>query len=232
MKKKDVFKRILMCFIAVIAMVITVGMCVFMYQLKNTDNLSAFETHIKEIGNLGIVVMMIIQIMQIIFPIIPGEPVELAMGAMYGAFWGSLMCIMGIAAGGAAVFLSVRRFGKRFVDAFAENEKIRKLSFLHSDEKRDLLLFLLMFIPGTPKDVLTYFAPFTKISFFRFMVISVIARIPSVVSSAYIGANLMEQNFLVAAIGFAAVGTVSICGIVFYNRTVGAGNSRVRKEKT
>ena len=40
-------------------------------------------------------------------------------------------------------------------------EKIEQLRFLNTVQKRDALMFLLMFIPGTPKDLLSYFVPLT-----------------------------------------------------------------------
>ncbi|MBQ8474550.1 MAG: TVP38/TMEM64 family protein [Clostridia bacterium] len=231
MERKSVFRRVIFAVIAVVVLIITVAFCVLMYQLKNTDNLTAFETHIKEIGIVGVIVMMAIQITQVIIPIIPGEPLELAMGAVYGTVWGSVMSLFGIAVGSAVVFLCVRRFGKNFVDNFIASEKFARLRFLHSPEKRDILLFLLMFIPGTPKDLLTFFAPFTAITYVRFAIISLIARIPSVVSSAYIGANLMDGNWLLSVVSFGVVGLISLAGIIIYNKIVAVKNTHGLKEE-
>lgn len=47
-----------------------------------------------------------------------------------------------------------------------------------SQTERRRLLFILYFIPGTPKDILTYFVGLTPIKLSEFLVISLIARFP------------------------------------------------------
>jgi uncharacterized membrane protein YdjX (TVP38/TMEM64 family) len=130
----------------------------------------------------------------------------------------------GIAAGTSLVFLIVRKQGRRFVDRFVSGKTFSRLKFLKDPSKRDVLLFLLMFIPGTPKDTLTYFAPFSGVTLLRFLVISLIARIPSVISSTYIGANIMEGNYMTGVIAFLAVGAVSLAGIIIYNKLIAMKN--------
>ncbi len=68
----------------------------------------------------------------------------------------------------------------------------------------DILVFLLFCIPGTPKDILTYIAVLLPINIYRFLVISTIARIPSVISSTIVGSSLLTGN-LIFSIGVYAV---------------------------
>lgn len=212
--------------ILLVAAVITVTlyMCFYMYKLRNAENMAEFEDKIRAIGFFGAPVMLVIQIMQVVLAIIPGEPLELAMGALYGTLGGFLLCMAGIAAGTSLVFLIVRKQGRRFVDRFVSGKTFSRLKFLKDPSKRDVLLFLLMFIPGTPKDTLTYFAPFSGVTLLRFLVISLIARIPSVISSTYIGANIMEGNYMTGVIAFLAVGAVSLAGIIIYNKLIAMKN--------
>ena len=195
-----------------------------MFRLRQEDNLYEFEDKIRTIGGIGIVVMLVIQVLQVVLAIIPGEPVELAMGALYGTVWGCVLCLAGITIGTSIIFLCVRKFGRKFVDNFISSDKFARLGFLKEPSKRDILLFVLMFIPGTPKDTLTYFGPFTGISFVRFLVISTIARIPSVISSSYIGARLMGGDYIRSLVAFAVVGAVSLAGIIIYNKIVTTKN--------
>ena len=168
--------------------------------------------------------MLMIQILQVVLAIIPGEPIEIAMGVLYGTGLGCLLCLVGITIGSALVFWCVKRFGRKFVDNFVSGETFNRLKFLKDPSKRDVLLFVLMFIPGTPKDTLTYFSPFTKISLARFLVISTIARIPSVISSSYIGSSIMDGNYVKSIIAFVVVGAVSLVGIIVYNKIIASKN--------
>lgn len=72
-----------------------------------------------------------------------------------------------------------------------------------------LILFL---IPGTPKDLLVYIAGLLPIKPLKFILISSIARFPSVISSTLAGANLAKGNWqfsiLIYAITFLIVGII------------------------
>lgn len=218
--RKTLIKRIFQCIAVVSAVALTGYLCYLAYKLMQDDNLSRLEDFIGNLGIWGGVVAWAIQILQVVLAVIPGEPIEIVMGVLYGTVGGCLMCLAGIAVGSCVVFLSVRRLGKNAVEKVMANEKYKKLKFLNEPSKRDVLLFILMFIPGTPKDTLTYFAPFTGIPFLRYIVISTVARIPSVISSSYIGSSIMGGNLVRSIIAFAVVGAVSLAGILVYNKII------------
>ena len=75
-----------------------------------------------------------------------------------------------------------------------------------------------MFIPGTPKDLLSYFAGLTDIKLGRWLVISTIARLPSVITSTIGGNAVGEQNYLFAVLVFAGTLAVSALGLWIYQR--------------
>ena len=206
--------------LVVLLVSLTGYLCYMAYKLMEGDNLSKLVDFIRSFGLGGAVIALVIQILQVVLAVIPGEPIEIVMGVLYGTVGGCLMCLAGIALGSCIVFLSVRRLGKSAVEKVMTNEKYKKLKFLNDPSKRDILLFILMFIPGTPKDTLTYFAPFTGIPFVRYIVISTVARIPSVISSSYIGSSIMGGNILKSVIAFAVVGVVSLAGIIVYNKII------------
>ena len=117
-------------------------------------------------GNLAFLGMMFLQV---VIAVIPGEPLEIGAGYAFGFWEGTLLCMLGIFLGSAVVFLLVRRFGTHLVEVFFDKEKIRSLKFLQESKKRDLLIFFVMFIPGTPKDLLSYFAGLTDITLSRWL---------------------------------------------------------------
>lgn len=163
---------------------------------------------------------------QVIFAIIPGEPLEICAGYAFGAVEGTLLCMIGIALGSAVVFLLVRTLGVKLVEVFFSVEKIRSMRFLRDSRKRNALVFLIMFIPGTPKDLLSYFVGLTKMKLSEWLIISSIARIPSIVTSTLGGSALAQQDYLFAIIVFAVTAAISIAGILIYNKI-----SRRRAEK-
>ena len=118
-----------------------------------------FRAWVDSGGVMSRVYFLGMQLLQVFFAVIPGEPMELGAGYAFGAVEGTLLCLGGTILGSMAVFFFVRRFGVRAVEIFFTREKIESLHFLKNPRKRNALMFLLILIPGTPKDLLGYFAP-------------------------------------------------------------------------
>lgn len=179
-----------------------------------------FRDYIRSFGVWGCLVMFGLQVLQVFLALIPGELVETAAGYAFGPLWGTALCYGGVAAASALVFALTRRFGIRLVEVFVSREQIRQLRFLKTERRRDIFLFLLFFIPGTPKDLLTYFAGLTDIRFGRFLGITLIARIPSVVSSTFGGHLLGEGKLWGALLLYGITGAASIAGLSAYRALV------------
>lgn len=182
-----------------------------------------------ERGFLARIIFVGIVILQVIVAFIPGEPVEIAAGLVFGAWEGTLLCLIGATVGSCLVFLFVKKVGIRAVEVFFPPEKHQKLHFLKTEKKADYFLFLLLFIPGTPKDLISYFAGLTPVTFVHFLWITLVARIPSVITSAWGGDAIAFGNwFLVAAI-FLGTGAVSLLGLWLFERIT---SRRSREAKT
>ena len=184
-----------------------------------------FRAWVDDHGVWGALTFLGMMFLQVVVAIIPGEPLEIGAGYAFGFWEGTALCLLGIFLGSAVVFLLVRRFGTHLVEVFFDKEKIHSLKFLQESKKRDLLIFLVMFIPGTPKDLLSYFAGLTDIKLGRWLLITTVARIPSVITSTVGGNAVGEQNYLFAILVFAGTLAVSGLGLLIYQRI-----SRHRKE--
>ncbi len=167
------------------------------------------------LGRLGFVMMVIFQV---IIAVIPGEPFELAAGYAFGAFEGTVLCLAAALAGSLAVFLLVRRYGMRLVRLFFTDEKIDSLKFLRGGRKRDLLFFLVFMIPGTPKDLLGYFAGLTDMRLRSWIVISTLGRLPSILTSTIGGDALGDSRYGLAAAVLSAAVILSGAGYLLYGR--------------
>lgn len=177
-----------------------------------------FREWVDEHGLFGRVAFVGMMILQVFVAFIPGEPLEIGAGYAFGAVWGTLLCIIGTLIGSALVFLFVRRFGTKAVSVFYSPEKIHSMRWIRNTKRLKTILFILFIIPGTPKDVFTYMAGLTKISLSHFLLISMIARIPSIVTSTVGGNALGRGNYLFAVIVFAATLAVSAIGVLIYRK--------------
>jgi uncharacterized membrane protein YdjX (TVP38/TMEM64 family) len=175
------------------------------------------------VSRLAFVGMMTLQI---IVAFIPGEPLEIAAGYAFGFWEGSLLCLIGAVIGSAVVFLFVRHVGMRAVEVFVSREKIQSLKFLKNSTKLNSVVFLLFLIPGTPKDIMTYFIGMTKMKFSTWLLITGIARIPSVITSTMCGDALGLEQYTIAIWVFGLTAVISLMGLLFYKKI-----SRIDGEK-
>lgn len=220
--KNAKIRKIIQIVTIVIAIVVTVLLCLYFVRLYDEENMQSFEELVNSFGIWGGIFMFVLQVVQVVLAVIPGEPIELIFGALYGTLWGTVLCIAGIVCGTALIYILVQKLGKSFVEKIIDSKQFQKLKFLHDPVKRDTFMFFLMFIPGTPKDLLTYFAPFTGISLLRILMIAAVARIPSIITSTYVGSSFVQGNHLRSIIIYAVVGVVSLAGILIYNKIISA----------
>lgn len=177
----------------------------------------AFRALVEEKGLYARFLFVCLVFVQVVVALIPGEPLEICAGIAFGGMEGTLLCLLGIFLGSAVIFFLVRKLGIRLVEVFFSVEKIRSLHFLQNEKRLDRVLFLIMMIPGTPKDLLSYFVPLTKISLGHWLALTTFARIPSVVTSTVGGDALGEKNYLFAAIVFAVTCLLSLAGAVLFD---------------
>lgn len=185
-----------------------------------------FREWVGQYGLLGKLAFVGMVALQVVVAVIPGEPLEIAAGYAFGIFEGTLLCLIGITLGSALVFLFVRKWGIKAVELFFPREKIQSLAFLQNSKRLNLIVFILFFIPGTPKDVMTYFIGLTPMKLSTWLVITMIARIPSVITSTIGGDALGLQNYQFAILVFAATIVISLLGILAYRIITKHGNEK------
>ncbi len=166
----------------------------------------------------GALVLVFISAVQVVVALVPGEFVEIAAGYMFGSIGGSLLCLAGIVLGSCVTILLVRRFGRKFVYAFYPKEKLDNLPILNHPRKRNLLTFIIFFIPGTPKDLFTYAIGLTDMSIPFYILLTTVARFPSIISSTLTGNAAGTQNYLMAIIFLAVTAVLSGIGLLIYRR--------------
>lgn len=155
---------------------------------------------------------VLIRAFQTVIKIIPAEPLEIGSGYIWGTWGGFAYCMIGTEIGSLIIILLTKIFGIRFVNLFADVSKINEWSFIKDSKKRWVLLFIIYVIPGTPKDLITYFIGLTDIKIIPFLLITGIARIPAIISSTYCGNTLVDKNYMLFAVVFAVITVVSAAG--------------------
>ena len=92
------------------------------------------------------------------------------------------------------------------------------ISLIKNSKKVYALLFFFYLIPGSPKDGLTYLVGMMNVKVVPFLVLTFIARVPSVLSSTLCGSTLAEKQYLISAIIFGATFILALIGGFIYKK--------------
>ena len=177
-----------------------------------------FRDWIKSKGVWAQGLMVALMMLQVVVSLIPGEPFELGAGYAFGVFEGLVLCLLGALIASTLIFLAVRRFGMPLLTLFFEEKKIRALPIFKNEKKLEFLVFLLFMIPGVPKDLVTYAVGLTDIPLSRFLLLSTIGRIPSVITSTLTGHFLGQGSLKYAIIVYGITLLLTVAGIVYYRK--------------
>lgn len=208
--------------VAVLSVVIFVLFCaavgyfVGVPMVRLAEDPAQFQALVDSYGIWGRLIFVGMVVLQVIVAFIPGEPIELAAGYAFGFLEGSLLTLAGFVVGSWLVFALVRKFGVKLVEVFFSPEKIHKFSFLKNPKKTRTIAFLLMLIPGTPKDFLSYFAGLTQLTLKQWLLIVVVGRVPSLITSTATGAAAGQQNYMLSAVMLAVTLLLTLAGILYY----------------
>ncbi len=212
-QKKWVFAAAFVVFVVFCALT---GWLVGVPMVEFANDPERFREWVDASGIWGRVLFVGMVVLQVVVAFIPGEPVELAAGYVFGFWEGSALTMAGFLLGSWLVFALVRKFGVKLVEVFFHKNKIAELRFLQNPRKAKIIAFLLMLIPGTPKDFLSYFAGLTPLTLSQWLRIVALARIPSLVTSSLTGAAAGEENYLLSGVMLAVTLIISIAGILYY----------------
>ncbi len=221
-EKKERLRRIVL--IASIALILVVmgliGYFVGVPLVKEfRESPETFRAYVDEHGLLGPLLMIGITMMQVVVALLPGEPFELAAGFVFGWVEGSLLCMIGIVVASSLVFLMVALFGRKVVELFFKEDKIRQYAFLQNEKRLNVFVFILFLIPGTPKDLLTYVVPLTPMKLGDFLWITLLARLPSLLSSTVTGSMAHQGSYTGALITYGVTILFSGLAILWYRKS-------------
>lgn len=218
-------------FFALLPIGILLSVCAVLYAVYGKELLGLlrepqlFKARLEHFGAWGEAVFVAIRTAQTVFKFIPAEPLEVASGYAFGIFGGLLWCMVGTQLGSLIILFLSKKFGMRFVSLFTDPNAGQSFSFLKNDAHNKLLVFFIYLIPGAPKDLLTYFVPFTDMRISTFMLMTTLARIPSIITSTMCGAYFGEKNYLAAAAVYGATLALSGAGVLVYRKMTAKKNA-------
>lgn len=189
----------------------------FMKDLSTTEGQVVFKEKIDSMGFVGLLLLLGLQILQILLVVLPGEPFEVLAGMCYGAWGGCLFITASVFITTTIIFFTVRKLGHKYLYNFFKKEKVDKImksKILNNPRNLEIVLCILFFLPASPKDLFVYVGGLLPIKPLRFILISTFVRLPSVITSTMVGANISNGNWKMILLIYGA--TFVIAGLIIY----------------
>lgn len=111
-------------------------------------------------------------------------------------FFGTLIIYTGIIFTTICIYKAVKKYGVDLVQEVVPEDKFKKIQekIKENPYKFENTLFLLYFLPIVPKDFLTYIGSLLPISFRKFLIVTIIARFPAIISSTIVGSSILDGD--------------------------------------
>lgn len=181
--------------------------------LFNSEWLADLPELLQSYRTEAVWILTAVQMLQIIICFIPGQPIQFAASYMFGVIGGYLISVAGAVLGTIITFHLAKTLGKDILYALFGEEKIEEYKNKLNSGKGLMLVLLIYFLPGVPKDLVCYAAGISDMRFVPFLIVSTIGRSPGMLGSLLIGHFFSQKNY--AALAVLGVITIVIL-ILFY----------------
>lgn len=216
--------------IAVVMAALTVLLAPVFNEFANPEFQTKIRDWIGGMGFIGWLLVLILQMLQIIVAIVPGGPMQLIAGILYGAWGGLFLCLLGSVLASAIIFAAVRHWGERIVYSIFGKDKIAEFAFLRDTQRVETILFLLFLIPGIPKDLLTYLAGLSKIKMSKFLILTTLARTPAMAASTIVGNSASSGDWMLTVIISVIVAVAALGGVVYRDKIMAFIHRRGKRD--
>lgn len=139
----------------------------------------------------------------VVVPPIPSLPLDVAAGAVFGPFWGTVYAIIGAEFGAIVSFLIARAIGRETLSKLLTADAV--FCQTCTDHQLMWLMFFARLIPVFSFDVVSYGAGLTNLSLRTFALATFFGMIPPTFAFTYLGSSVVSGQWLVIAAGVAMV---------------------------
>ena len=216
-----IIRLILTVLVFIVCIVITIKVLPIVSKLSDENYRVYFKEKVNAMGFKGVIFVLLLQILQIVVAVIPGQPMEIVSGMLYGPIGGIFVCLVGIFIGTAIVFYLVRKLGTDFMQLFFSPEKIDSIKnskIFKNSAKFEFIMLIIFVIPMMPKDIFIYLGGISLVRPKRFLAIATLARIPGLFLTVYMGNRISNGNFSMVVVLIAIILIIAAIGYFIYSR--------------
>lgn len=175
---------------ACIALLLLASLLLYLYEPTRTYLMSdtLLRESVERFGVLAPLAVILYHLIQVIIAPIPGQPIDIATGYIFGPYLGIAIGLIGIYLGSLFAIILARRFGRPLVEHLVPKQQFQTIDrFLH--ERSTWFYVILFLIPISPGDLICLALGLTRIPIWRTLLIVLLGRTPVVITAVLVGAS-------------------------------------------
>lgn len=219
---------------------IVAGLLVFLFSGENYGVLNEIfrsgatkeeiRSAISKLGFRSYIVVGILSMLQVVFTFIPAEPLHVVSGISFGLFKGGLVCLVGIMLGNTIIYILTKIFGQKLKDYFTSDSDFDFKSASNSN-KIALIVILLYILPAIPYGIICFFAASMDMKYFKYILITGIGSIPSLILDVGLGHITMSTSWAVSITVFIVIIVLLLLMVKFKKPIFAKINNYVKKSQ-
>lgn len=202
--KKDAIKFFIFMFLVIISLILIIKNWNLIRYLK----VERIVNFIRSKGPFAVIIFLGIYALKPFIIVMPSNVVAIVGGIIFGPIKGFIISMAGFFVSGTIAFYLARFLGKEFVQKLIGNKFMKLDDNMKNNGFK--ILFFLRLPPILPYDPLSYACGFTNISFFAFIMASLLGVVPETLCYSVIGKNLAYPFSIKFIIPIAIVVLVTI----------------------
>jgi uncharacterized membrane protein YdjX (TVP38/TMEM64 family) len=158
-------------------------------QYLSLDGLAWLKNWIDGLGAIGPVVFIAVYVVATV-AFLPGTPLTLLAGLVFGPVWGTLWTMIGATLGATSAFLLGRYVARDLVESWtAKNERLKRLD--EAVEKHGWrMLIVTRLVPLFPFNLQNYAYGLTKVRLDTYALVTGVCMVPGIAAYTFVGGSL------------------------------------------
>lgn len=195
------------------------------YDFFSFERINEIKLFIKSFGLMAPCVFIIMFALATVL-FVPGLPITIVAGILFGAFWGTVYVVIGSTIGVSLAFLIGRYVGREFVRKMADkNERMSKLDN-YIKEQGNTILIISRLIPLFPFNLQNYVYGITDIDFGTYFWYSLIFMIPGTFIYTCFGALAYSSMTMDKIIIYSSFLLIGLCVLIILPKKIFNLNSK------
>jgi len=189
------------------------------YGFFSFENTNELKLYIKSFGIMApCVFILLFALATVLF--VPGLPITVLAGMLFGAFWGTVYVVIGSTIGVSLAFLIGRYIGRDFVKKMADkNPRMSKLDN-YIKKQGNTILIISRLVPLFPFNLQNYVYGITDIEFGTYFWYSLLFMVPGTIIYTCFGALAFSSMAMDKIIIYSSILLIALCALIIIPKKI------------